>query len=173
MKKILKFTLLAFLVLAIIIQFIPVAVPENSEDLSRDLLQTSDVPEEVTYILKTSCYDCHSMQTNYPWYTHLAPASWLLIKDVNNGREDLNFTEWNSLSKRKQLRSLNDIAEVVESKEMPMPIYTVIHRDAILDEVEISMVVNWAKSTADEMLEGNADATEESEEGENEEVADQ
>ena len=172
MKKILKFTLLAFLALAVIIQFIPVTVPENSEDLSDDLLQTSILPEEVTYILKTSCYDCHSMQTNYPWYSHLAPASWLVIKDVNDGREELNFTEWNSLSKRKQLKLLNDIAEIVEAKEMPMPIYTVIHRNAILDETDISLVVNWAMTTAEEMLEGNDDATEESvedEEAENEE----
>jgi hypothetical protein len=169
MKKILKFTLLAFVALMVIIQFIPVEVPENSDELSNDLLQTAVVPEEVTNILKTSCYDCHSMQTSYPWYSHVAPASWLVIKDVNEGREELNFTEWNSLSKRKQLKLLNDIAEIVESKEMPMPIYTVIHRGAILDEADISLVVNWATTTAEEMLGGNDDAIEEGEEEEGEE----
>jgi hypothetical protein len=82
-------------------------------------------------------------------------VSWLVIKDINEGREELNFTEWNSLSKRKQLKLLNDIAEEVESKQMPMEIYTVIHRNAILDEEDINLVVSWAKITADEMLNSN------------------
>ena len=157
MKKAAKYSLFAFVALMLIIQFIPVAVPENTEDFSNDLLQTQNVPEEVTNILRQSCYDCHSAQTVYPWYSRVAPVSWLVIRDVNEGRKELNFSDWNTLNKRKQLKSLNNIAEEVESKKMPMPIYTIIHRNAILDENDIQLVVNWANSTAEQMLNSNED----------------
>jgi len=157
MKKTAKYILIAFLALVILIQFIPVAIPENTDDLSNDLIQTQNIPAEVADILSQSCYDCHSSNTVYPWYSHVAPVSWLVIRDVNNGREELNFSEWKSLSKRKQLKTLNNIAEEVESKEMPMPIYTIIHSDAILDEGAINLVVNWATTTAEQMLNSNGD----------------
>jgi len=157
MKKAAKYTLIAFLALVIIVQFIPVVLPENTDDLSNDLIQTQNIPTEVADILQQSCYDCHSSNTVYPWYSHVAPVSWLVIRDVNNGREELNFSQWKSLSKRKQLKTLNNIAEEVESKEMPMPIYTLIHRDAILDESAINLVVNWATTTSEQMLNNNED----------------
>ncbi|MDZ7604491.1 MAG: heme-binding domain-containing protein [Cyclobacteriaceae bacterium] len=157
MKNAVKYTLFTFLAVVVILQFIPVTIPENTDDLSNDLIQTQNVPTEVADILRQSCYDCHSSNTVYPWYSHVAPVSWLVVRDVNKGREELNFSEWNSLSKRKQLKSLNNIAEEVESKEMPMKIYTVVHRDAALDENDISLITSWANTTSEQMLNSDED----------------
>ena len=95
--KILKITIWVVLALFVILQFIPNTYPEVNRSNEHDLILTGDVPEEVGLILKTSCYDCHSNETRYPWYAYIAPVSWLVVKDVKNGRGDLNFSEWDSL----------------------------------------------------------------------------
>jgi len=106
-------------------------------------------------ILNKACYDCHSNQVNYPWYSKIAPISWMIIHHINEGREKVNFSEWNQLSKRKKIKFLNEIAEVVEKKEMPLSSYTLIHRDAILTDTEISAISDWTTKLTDEMLGGN------------------
>ena len=175
MKKTLRLSLLGILAIGIFIQLIPYSLPENNEDLSNDLIATQNVPSEISNILMQSCYDCHSTQTVYPWYSYVAPVSWLVARDVNKGREELNLSAWNTLSKRKQLKSLNNIAEEVESREMPMKIYTLVHRNSILDENEINLIVNWANTKAEQMLNTNdkSNASEEEsgeEESENEDA---
>ncbi len=152
MKKALKIAVSIILSLVVIIQFVPNQLPENIDDKSKDIIETEGAPEEVKMILLKACYDCHSNQSVYPLYSYIAPFSWLVAKDVKEGREELNFSEWADLSKRRRIKLMSSVAEEVEKKAMPLKIYTVIHRDAILSDDEISAITNWTKSISDDLL---------------------
>jgi hypothetical protein len=152
MAKVIKFVLLGLIVVFVLIQFVPNKIPDNSTDLANDLIQTEEVPLQVQVILKKACYDCHSNQTKFPWYTKVAPSSWLVAKDVREGREEMNLSEWSKLSKRKKIRALSNIAEEVEKRKMPMEIYTVIHRNAILTDEEIKTIIDWTDAMSVNLL---------------------
>ena len=152
MKKAFKITIILILSIMVIIQFVPNELPVNSDDKSMDILENEGAPEQVKMILLKACYDCHSNQSVYPWYSYVAPFSWLVAKDIREGREELNFSEWNSLSKRRKIKLVTSIAEEVEKREMPLKVYTIIHRDAILTDEEISTITSWTKSISDDLL---------------------
>ncbi|RLD69926.1 MAG: cytochrome C, partial [Bacteroidetes bacterium] len=99
------------------------------------------------------CYDCHSNETNYPWYSYVAPVSWLVGKDIREGREELNFSEWESLSKIDKAKHLDNIIDEVSDGDMPMNIYTIIHTDAKLSSEEIEQLANWAEDYAESLFE--------------------
>ncbi len=148
MKKI----VIAIVILLVVIQFFPVNLPEVNTDNPGDLLKNADVPEEVAEILKTSCYDCHSNETVYPWYSHVAPISYLVKRDVEKGREELNFSEWTKLKKSKKLKKLDEVGEEVQEGEMPMWIYTLIHSHAKLTDKQKELIVNWADEYAEKVF---------------------
>ena len=112
--KILKITIWAVLALFVILQFIPNTYPEVVKSNEHDLILTGNVPDEIEQILRTSCYDCHSNETKYPWYAYIAPVSWQVVRDVNQGRSELNFSEWDSLKSRDKIKLLDEIAEEVD-----------------------------------------------------------
>ena len=122
------------LLIIIVPQFIPVDRPEIDKDNSNDLITNNESPENIANLLKTSCYDCHSNQTVYPWYANVAPVSWLVVRDVKLGREELNFSNWENMSKMDKAKLLDDISEEVEEAEMPLPIYFITHGDAKLSD---------------------------------------
>jgi len=148
MKKI----LLGLIILFVLVQLIPVNLPEPVSDNPNDLLTTEKVPDEVAEILKRSCYDCHSNEINYPWYAHIVPVSFLIKRDVDEGREELNFSEWKQLKKSKKAKLLDEIAEEVQEGEMPMGIYTLIHRKAQLNEKEKELIVGWTEDYAESLF---------------------
>ena len=154
MNKTAKKILIGLLIIFVIIQLIPANRPDTNTDLSNDLITTENVPDEVAAILHKACYDCHSNQTRYPWYSYVAPVSWLVAKDTREGREELNFSEWNTLSKRKKIKILDEMGEEVEEGEMPMKIYTIIHRDANLMDQERETLINWTKEQTNKLLGG-------------------
>jgi len=150
--KVFKYFLYGIVSVFFLIQFVPTDLPENYTDLSNDIILTENAPEEVKLIMRKACYDCHSNQSVYPWYSYVAPVSWLIAKDTREGREELNFSEWAELSKRKKIKFLNEISEEVEEKKMPLQIYTVRHKDAILSDEEILKITEWTKSISDQIL---------------------
>ncbi len=152
MKKVLKITLLIILVVFIILQIIPNKLPENSDNYSKDLIEVENPPEEVEVILLKACYDCHSNHTEYPWYSYVAPVSWLVAKDVLEGREELNLSEWSEQSKRRKIKILSEMAEEIEEGKMPLQVYTITHRNAILSDNEIEIITSWTKSLSNEIL---------------------
>ncbi len=152
MKKPLKIILLSITLVFIIVQFIPNELPENTQDTSKDLINSEQPSDEVKTILKKACYDCHSNQSVYPWYSYVAPFSWLVAKDVREGREELNFSDWSDQSKRRKIKIMNEMAEEIEAGKMPLDVYTIIHRDAILTDKEIEEITAWTKSVSDEIL---------------------
>lgn len=97
-------------------------------------------------LLRRACYDCHSNETVWPWYSNVAPASWLIASDVEEGRSNLNFSEWGSLGSDAQSHKLADIAEEVRDAEMPLWYYTLAHPEARLSPAERSKLLDWAAS---------------------------
>jgi|JI10StandDraft_1071094.scaffolds.fasta_scaffold09721_4 hypothetical protein len=124
----------------IVLQFIP--INRNNPPVEADL----KAPEKVKLVLKKSCYDCHSNETHYPLYSYVFPASLFLAHHVEEGREELNFSNWEALSNSKKAKKAEDIVEVLEKKEMPLISYTIIHRDAVLSNEDSELLINWAKA---------------------------
>ena len=134
-----KKTLIGLVIVVAVLQFIP--VKRTNPPISWDI----NAPENVSGILRTSCYDCHSNETRWPWYTYIAPVSFLIASDVNEGRKRLNFSEWDKYDNKKREKKLDGIIEMVEEGEMPLSMYTIIHKDAILDTVKINILKEWVK----------------------------
>jgi len=150
MKK--KIIWAVLLLIIIVPQFIPVEKPQNNDDVSNDLIEANEIPKNITKILKTSCYDCHSNQTVYPWYSYIAPVSWLVIRDVKEGRKELNFSDWETIDKMGKAKLLDDIAEEVEDEEMPMPIYFITHSNAKMSDTDRKEIVSWAETFAEDLF---------------------
>jgi len=104
-------------------------------------------------ILRRSCFDCHSNETRWPWYSEIAPMSWMISEHVDDGREHMNFSTWNEA---KALKRLNELCEEVEEGHMPMPSYLLLHRDARLDEESVKSLCGWSQNLARSMGKGNA-----------------
>lgn len=102
-------------------------------------------PPEVKSVLKKACYDCHSNETVWPWYSNVAPVMWLVARDVNDGRKHLNFSVWDSYEQKRKDKKLDEIAEEVGEGEMPMAIYVPLHPEAKLTDAEKKLLVDWAK----------------------------
>jgi len=137
----------------VILQLIPSGRPEVIEENKDDLLANNMVPDTVAYLLKTACYDCHSNKTIYPWYSYVAPVSWLVARDTRLGREEMNFSDWESNDKMRKAKFLSDIVDVVSDGTMPMVIYPLMHPEAKLKKSDRQMIVDWADSYAESLFE--------------------
>lgn len=151
--KVWQYGLGGLAVIGLAIQLVPNELPAVEAANSGDLIGSGIVSEEISGILKTSCYDCHSNETKYPWYSYVAPVSWLVSKDVREGREELNFSTWQDYDMMEKLEKLDDIAIEVGEGEMPMGIYTAIHSSAKLDDAQRQLIVEWAEATMDVVVE--------------------
>jgi len=134
------------IVVVLAIQLIPVHRPEIIEQNPADLIQTTQVPPAVASLLKNSCYDCHSMQTTYPWYAHVAPISWLVSRDVRDGRRHVNFSDWNNLKLSKKAKVLDKISDEVSDGSMPFFLYPLMHKKAKLTAADRKQIVDWTHS---------------------------
>lgn len=134
MKKFLLF----LLIVLIAIQFVP--MKKENPSVSADF----NGPSEVKEIFQTSCYDCHSNETIWLWYSKFAPASWLIVHDVNEGREHLNFSNWQNMSDTDMPKMLENIWKEIDDDEMPLKIYTLMHRDAKLTPDQKKLINNWS-----------------------------
>ncbi len=114
-----------------------------------DLFAANAPPPSVAALLRNSCYDCHSFETKWPWESYVAPVSWLVARDVEAARSNLNFSDWPHNDARRARKRWRHIAEEVEDGEMPIPSYTWMHRHARLDQRQRVELVKWAKEQAD------------------------
>jgi len=114
---------------------------------SNDILSQVSAPAEVKAILKQACYDCHSYETKYPWYTNVAPLSWWIEEHIEDGRKHFNFSEWGNYDLKKKKHKLEELIEMVEEGEMPLDSYTWAHNEADLSEEQIDTLIGWTKST--------------------------
>ena len=148
-KKILKRTFQMLLLVFIAIQFIRPAKNKAQGISNNDISKIYSVPAGVETILKTSCYDCHSNNTVYPWYAQVQPAAWWLDEHIKDGKKELNFSEFKSYTIRRQYKKLEEINELVKKGEMPLDEYLWIHKNAKLNEQQKLTIANWATSLRD------------------------
>ena len=131
------------LAVLVAIQFIHPVKNTSTAEQKGDITKHFNVPEDIHNVLKTSCYDCHSNNTNYPWYANIQPLSWLLANHIKEGKADLNFNEFSGYSKRRQLSKLKAVANSVKDGSMPLSSYTLMHRDAKLDDFKKQLIMDW------------------------------
>jgi hypothetical protein len=150
-KLLIAFGIVFFLFIAI--QFILLAHNKSSQVLATDISKTISISDSVQGIIKNACYDCHSNNTNYPWYSNIQPVGWLLAKHITDGKDALNFNEFGSYSPRRQLSKLDEIANAITDNIMPLPSYKMMHKNAQLSPNEKTLILNWAKQTIDNLSE--------------------
>jgi hypothetical protein len=111
-----------------------------------DLLAAHPPPPRIAAMLKAACYNCHSYETKWPWYSHVAPFSWRLVAHVTDAREAMNFSEWPHDEPSRTRKRWRHIAEEVESRDMPIAAYAMMHPSARLSDQQRAELVQWAKA---------------------------
>jgi exonuclease VII small subunit len=149
--KIVKIIAIVLLVAFVGIQFIPTTRNQSDTVPSTDFMLVNNVPETIQKKLQVSCYDCHSNNTQYPWYNKIQPAAWFLEDHIKEGKAELNFNEWDSLSSRRKASKLRSIIKQIENGEMPLDSYTLIHTDAKFSEAEAKEIINFITQLKDSL----------------------
>ncbi|MEZ6015474.1 MAG: heme-binding domain-containing protein [Planctomycetota bacterium] len=126
---------------AVVIQFVPAA--RTNPPVTAPLY----APAAVVEVLRRSCYDCHSNEVRWPWYSKVAPVSWLIVNDVREARAELNFSTWGDLSAAKQADLREECYEEVSEGKMPLWFYTPLHPEAKLTEADLALLRGWSGST--------------------------
>lgn len=141
-----KKIVISLLILLVLIQLVRVDRTNPVVDSQQDFITLTKPPVEIVSLLKTACYDCHSNETNYPWYFSVAPISWWAKDHVNDGRKHLNYSIWGTYKKERQAHKLEEMYSEVEEGEMPLSSYTLVHSDAKLTPEQKTALVNWLKT---------------------------
>jgi hypothetical protein len=128
----------------ILIQFFRPEKNISTEPSQHAIGQKFPIPQEVNVLLQKSCYDCHSNNTEYPWYSNIQPVAWWLSNHVKDGKRHLNFDEFTTYPDARQRKKLGEIVETIEKGEMPMRSYTLIHGDARLSKEQQQQITRWA-----------------------------
>jgi hypothetical protein len=146
-RKVLVFLLIAL----VIIQFIRPARNHGATAGSTDITHYVHVPDTVMRILQVSCYDCHSNNTVYPWYTNINPVGLWMSGHVNDGKRAINFSDLSMFDKRKLDHRLKDIAEQADNGGMPLFSYTIIHTYAKLSSGQVQLIKAWTDAARKEV----------------------
>jgi len=142
-----KKILIALLVVLIVIQFIRPTRNISNLDGPNEISKKYTVPTEVQSILKQSCYDCHSNNTNYPWYANVQPVGWWIqYTHINDGKKHLNFSEYASYTEKRAKRKFEEIVDEVKEGGMPLGTYTFMHHEAVLTPEQSKALTDWAES---------------------------
>ena len=138
------------IILVLVVIFIAIQFFRPKKNIAETPSQYAivQVPADVDQILKTSCYDCHSNSTKYPWYNNVQPVAWWLNNHIKSGKRHLNFDAFDSLPNVKKIKTLKHISSTIQKDEMPLSSYTLIHRDAILNKEQKDRIIQWADSLA-------------------------
>ena len=147
----LKKIFIVLLVALIIIQFIHPKKNKAKGEQINYIGNAFNVTNEVKVILAKACNDCHTNNTNYPWYINIQPVDWWMNHHVNDGKKELNFDEYINKNLRFQYHKMEEIDEMIKEGEMPLDSYTWIHKDAKLTEKEKSTLMNWADGIRESM----------------------
>jgi hypothetical protein len=143
--KIIKKILLALLVVLLIAQFFGPEKNEGDITSVNAFYAETNPPAEVKQLLEVSCNDCHSDVTRYPWYNNITPINYWMAEHVNDGKKHFNISKWEGSSLKRKDHKMEELIEMVEEKEMPLPSYTWTHTDAKLSDTQIKSIIDWAK----------------------------
>lgn len=149
--KIFKKIAILLIIVLIGVQFVPTTYNTSNEVLETDFIKTYNAPKNIQNLLKTSCYDCHSNNTNYPWYSKIQPGIWFMQKHVNEGKEELNLSTFGDYSGRRKKSKLKSIISQIKDDEMPIASYTIIHRDAKLSKEDKTLLIKWLTNLRDSL----------------------
>jgi Haem-binding domain len=138
---------LASVVFLVVIQIFRPAISNPPVDPKREIHASLAVEPAVATVLTRACNDCHSNRTVWPWYSHVAPVSWLVVSDVNRGRKALNFSEWTGYPAEDQQKQLSEICKEVSEGEMPNLAYTLMHRHAKLSTDDVAAICRWTRTS--------------------------
>jgi hypothetical protein len=144
MKNLLKWAGVTLAAAFILIQFYRPERTNPPANPALNFTQSLSVPPEVGSIIDRACRDCHSNATRWPWYSNVAPISWLLADDVAEGRRHMNLSEWGSYKKKQQIKRLADIDGEISDGSMPLPKYVLLHPEAKLTQAERDRLSKWA-----------------------------
>lgn len=139
-----KLVLIVVAGLFLIAQFKRPAKTNPAIDPSQTLEAHVQLDPKIGAILDRSCYDCHSNQTRWPWYANVAPVSWFVVDHVDEGRKDLNFSEWGKYSREDQKGQLGQLCKLITDGWMPLGSYTPLHPDAKLSDEDKKLICDWA-----------------------------
>lgn len=152
MKKI----LLVFLVAFVMIQFFPIDKKNPPVNAGMDFLRIKNTSEPIAKIITTSCYNCHSNETEYPWYSSIAPSSWFLKNHIDEGRKHLNFSIFATYEPERQIHKMEECIEMIRKKEMPLESYYIGHQDAKLADRQREELITYFKREIEETKIKNA-----------------
>lgn len=156
MKKIIKKILfIGFIIFLLMQLYQPAQNIGFEQDINTNFTEVYNVPKNVEIILRTSCYDCHSNKTSYPWYSYIQPARFFMESHIKEGKENLNFNEWGNYSDRKQNNKLDRIVKQIKSNEMPLTSYTLMHKKATLTATQKREVLDWINKIEDSISSQN------------------
>ncbi|MGI9546683.1 MAG: heme-binding domain-containing protein [Flavobacteriaceae bacterium] len=145
--KIIKKIALILLIALLGIQFIRPDKNLSDDPYTPVFREETNPPDEVMLILKSSCYDCHSDHTKYPWYNNIAPVSFWIAHHIKDGKKELNFSQWETYDRKKKDHKLEEVVETIESEEMPFKEYTWTHKEARLTADQRQAIIQWAEKT--------------------------
>lgn len=140
MRKFLRRLALALVLVLVAIQLVP--VDRTNPPVESEV----DAPAEALSVLRRACYDCHSNETRWPWYARIAPVSWLVARDVREGRAELNFSTWNRLDARRRAKLAQESFEEASEGEMPPWFYLPLHPEARLSQADLAALGAWARA---------------------------
>ena len=135
--------LLLLVVIFVGIQFVPVNLNQSEQEQKDDIILTENPPQEIALLLKTSCYDCHSNNSEYPWYDKIAPVSWWVAHHIDEAKEELNFSEWATFTSKRKNHKLKEMMEVLDEGEMPLKSYLIMHGNAKVSAEQVEQLKSW------------------------------
>lgn len=146
MKRILKWIGILIVVFLIGGQAVRPARTNPTVDPDRTMQAHTQMTPQVAAILQRSCSNCHSYKTVWPWYSQVAPASWLVIRDVNEGRGHMNMSDWSQYDAKRASHKLDGICKEVSGGDMPPSYYLIMHSDEKLSDSDKQTLCDWAKA---------------------------
>jgi hypothetical protein len=152
MKKILIIIVASLLFVFIVIQFFPPKKNDTMMNPENDIVFKLEIPTAVKKKIVEACYDCHSDKTVYPFYNRIAPVSWLLARDVRNGKEHMNFSEWATYDRKKQIKLLSKICDELKAGEMPLKSYVFMHSKAVINPDELEAICQWTEQASEQVM---------------------
>lgn len=143
--------MLVLLAALIVIQFIHPKKNKSEGTQPNYIGNVYPIPEDAKTVLVKACYDCHSNNTRYPWYTNFQPVHWWLNKHIVEGKKNINYDEYTNRPLRYQYHKMEETVEMIKEGEMPFNSYKWTHKDARLTETEKNALIGWANGIMDSM----------------------
>jgi hypothetical protein len=146
MKRIVKWVVVALVIVFAALQLVQPS--RTNPPIKTDFLKATAAPPDVAAMFRASCYDCHSDETRWPWYSYVAPMSWQVAQDVNDGRPHVNLSEWPADNPDLARKKIENMSDEIDDGDMPLKKYTLIHKDARLTSQERDTLTQWLGTQA-------------------------